>query len=61
MNRLHALSGKIPFDWFNLDLNAFKIFMSRVGVFVDDVCPCDVDVLLLGRSWFLKELRFLLL
>ena len=38
-----------------------SLFMSRVGVFVDDVCRRDGDVLCLGRSWFRKELRFLLL
>ena len=33
-------------------------FLSRVGVFVDDVGHRDVDVLRLGRSWFRKELRY---
>ena len=36
-------------------------FVSRVGVVVDDVGRRDVDVFCLGRSWFCKELWFLLL
>ena len=35
--------------------------VSRVGVVVDDVGRRDVDLFRLGRSWFCKELRFLLL
>ena len=32
-----------------------KYFVSKVGVFMDDVCCLDVDVLFLGRSWFRKD------
>ena len=39
----------------------FILFVSRVGVVVDDVGRRDLDVFCLGRSWFRKELRFLLL
>ena len=39
----------------------YDIFESRVGVVIDDVSHLDVDVLRPGRSWFCKELRFLLL
>ena len=42
-------------------VNHYKAFVSRVGVFVDDVGRRDVDVLPLRRSWFRKELWFLLL
>ena len=47
-------------EFFTLRLGIITVFVSRVGVFVDDVGRCDVDVLRLGRSWFREELRFLL-